>query len=161
MASSPYAHAAMVGTVHGGTRLEPSDDWPYMRTAADGFATAVARPSTAGQRQQTAAGGRPRAACSPPGADWNPPPSSRCGGNESDGDDGDGPERPNAYTKLVKSPMLPFSAVGLPKHVFKVRETSKLLLFLGAAIGGILILDLSARLIVSIAHSRCAHARVQ
>jgi hypothetical protein len=60
------------------------------------------------------------------------------------------------YAKLVKSTMLPFSALGVPKHVFKVRETTKLLLFLGVAAGGILLLDLSARLLISIAHNKCA-----
>jgi hypothetical protein len=62
-----------------------------------------------------------------------------------------------AYAKLVKSTMLPFSTLGVPKHVFKVRETTKLLLFLGVAAGGILLLDLSARLLISIAHNKCAN----
>jgi hypothetical protein len=68
--------------------------------------------------------------------------------NDDDDDQG-------AYTKLVKSPMLPFTMLGIPTHVFKVRETTKLLLFMGVAIGGVLLLDLSARLLVSIAHARC------
>lgn len=167
--TSPYMHAAMVGTVHGSSmRTEPSDDWPYMRTAAQGFADARADPlvvhrqddlrnlsgGNAFARRATASGG-----CSPPGADWNPAPG-QCGAD----DGGASPQQPSSssgspYTKLVKSSMLPFSAVGLPKHVFKVRETTKLLLFLGVAVGGVLLLDLSARLIVSIAHNRCAHAK--
>lgn len=60
------------------------------------------------------------------------------------------PESSGAYTKLVKSVMLPITTLGLPKHVFKVRETTKLLLFASVAIGGVLALDLAARLIVSV-----------
>lgn len=63
-----------------------------------------------------------------------------------------------AYTKLVKSSTLHNSFLGVTKHVFKVREGTKLILFLGAAAGGILLLDLTARLLISIAHNRCSTA---
>ena len=60
-------------------------------------------------------------------------------------------QAPDAYTKLVKSPSFVPSLIGLPKHVLKVRETSKLLLFIGFASAGLLMLDMSTKLILAIA----------
>jgi hypothetical protein len=57
---------------------------------------------------------------------------------------------------LVKSSELTGATFGVPKHVFKVRETTKLLLFVGFAVGGVLLVDMTARLLVSIAHSKCS-----
>jgi hypothetical protein len=54
----------------------------------------------------------------------------------------------DAYRMVVKEDLLG-RIVGVPKHVFKVREQTKLLLFVGVAAGAILLLDLSVRLLAS------------
>jgi hypothetical protein len=156
--SSPYMHAAMVSTVYGGNnRLLPSDDWPYMRTAQDGFAAVDVKPTPIKQETE-----RAPLKCTPPSSDWSPVgcPQEALASNlpqqeMSSNLNVEGNIAGGSYTKLVKSATLPLYTMGVPKHVFKVRETSKLILFLGAAAGGIILLDLSARLLISIAHNKC------
>lgn len=154
--------AALVSQVHGDADLMASDDWPYMRTSLHGGVTPSSATSSfrasqnlgCDQQQQQGYGHRRI-----PG-DCAPPPASNFPSPGNYAEDDDTPKSvqasESAYTKLVKSTMLPMTTIGVPKHVFKVRETTKLLLFLGVAAGGILLLDLSARLIVSIAHHNCA-----
>jgi hypothetical protein len=144
--------ASTVSQVHGDPDLMASDNWPYMRTAMTGSAVATSSPRSPDTETRRAAQSfcsHSQEQCSPPPAKFYPSQSNY---------NGDGPDQSvdGSYEKLVKSSMLPFSTLGVPKHVFKVRETTKLIMFLGVAIGGVLLLDLSAKLLISIAHNKCA-----
>lgn len=66
-------------------------------------------------------------------------------------------QTPNAYTKLVKSTGLPLGVLGVPKHVFKVQETTKLLLFISVAAGSVIFLDLCTKLLVTINNRKQSH----
>jgi hypothetical protein len=138
MSNSPFAHASSVSNVHGnGLRYVASSDRYAVPSNQSNVICAAEGPD---QRQTQIF------------ATTTVPQTHATFDSEPQSKDG---EDQGAYTKLVKSPMLPFMTMGVPTHVFKVRETTKLLLFMGVAIGGILLLDLSARLLVSIAHSKC------
>ena len=160
-------NASTVSQVHGEPDLMMSDNWPYMRTASSGFAVAVASPNPEPQEVSTSHFRSPRwppsrqtGSCSPPPANNFPSQGNYVGSAQEErwlAQQQEAQTEDGAYAKLVKSTMLPFSTLGVPKHVFKVRETTKLLLFLGVAAGGILLLDLSARLLISIAHNKCAN----
>lgn len=165
MNKSPFMNASVVSQVHGNPDLMSSDDWPYMRTAESGAAIAVASPDprevpTSASFRAPGWPMRPQMRQTAPPCGCMPPPTRNFPSQTnyvdesaaSSEQDTDGP-----YTKLVKSTMLPFHTLGVPKHVFKVRETTKLILFLGVAAGGVLLLDLSARLLISIAHNKCAN----
>jgi hypothetical protein len=58
------------------------------------------------------------------------------------------------YTTLSQADVLKTS-IGISKDVFKVREVTKLLLFVGLAAGSILFLDISIRLIIATATIKC------
>ncbi len=51
------------------------------------------------------------------------------------------------YTKLVRDD-IPSKITGFPKHVLKVQEVTKLLLFVGLAAGSIILLDISAKFLI-------------
>ena len=56
-------------------------------------------------------------------------------------------KKDNAYRKVNDSDTI-HTLFGVPKHVFKVREVTKLLLFASAAFAGILLIDLTVRLVL-------------
>lgn len=157
MYKSPHFGASMVSDVHGSSGVTPSDDLPYMKTVggtdgpyATGFSegAALQRHQYQTQQQQQRTTTLPPPYLAPPPAAAYPSQSQYVGDQS--------PPDYSAYTKLVKSAAVTQSITGVPKHVFKVRETTKLLLFLGVAAGGILMLDLTARLLISIAHNKCS-----
>ena len=59
---------------------------------------------------------------------------------------------PSRYTKLVKDD-ISSKIMGVPKHVFKVKEVTKFLLFVGAAAGAVLLLDVSAKFLIAVANN--------
>ena len=54
------------------------------------------------------------------------------------------------YTRLVKDD-ISSKIMGVPKHVFKVKEVTKLLLFVGLAASSIVLLDVSAKFLIAMA----------
>jgi hypothetical protein len=135
MYKSPFMNAGMVSTVHGGAaQLTEYDRWPYMRPI-----TTLGAPNKEIEREGEKERERER--------------EKRRESAEDEKEKEEPGSEYSAYTKLVKSTTIP-TALGIPKHVFKVRETTKLLLFLGIAVGGIVLLDLTSKLIVSISQMR-------
>lgn len=149
MYRSPFTNASLVSRVHGGACPGDFENWPYAHVMT-GSAFAPVSPTIA--TQQPIDPRNPEAttvACSPPPAQNFPSQSQYPYQPQTQ----ESPE--NAYSKLIKSPALSLSTMGVPKHVFKVREATKLILFLGLAAGSVLLLDLTVRLLISIAHNKC------
>jgi hypothetical protein len=55
------------------------------------------------------------------------------------------------YTRLVKTD-ISSTIMGVPKHVFKVKEVTKFLLFVGMAAGSILLIDVSAKFLIAMSN---------
>lgn len=69
--------------------------------------------------------------------------------------------RHDEYADLMWEADLTGTVIGVPKHVFKVRETTKLILFAGAAIMFVVALDMSTKMISSAAAVACAKKRAE
>ncbi len=63
------------------------------------------------------------------------------------------------YDELSHTDVVHGMLGGIPKNVFKVREVTKLLLFAGVAIGGIMLIDLSVKLMVAL--SGCSKQKLE
>lgn len=146
MFKSPHLGAGIVSVVHGdfsNNMLEPTGRWPYMQTAQGGALARLAPPNTAMVPDV------PSKSC-----DSSIMPQQQQQMQLMQPDTEAAPAVDGAYKKLIQSTMLPLSLIGVPKHVFKVRETTKLLLFMGVAAGGIILLDLSLKLVTQVANQK-------
>lgn len=149
-----FRSGGLVSQVHSGQQLEPTDKWPFMRTSVDS-------PSMMRQTEAEAEIPRPRAR-------HQPIRRRRRQMEEDEIDESDGSSPPDEeadpyskYAKLVKSNPVLGPIGSIPKYVFKVRETTKLLLFAAVAIGGVMLLDLSVKLMVAASNVKCSREQQQ
>ena len=68
------------------------------------------------------------------------------------------PSHYDEYTHLMEDADVPGALFGVPKHVFNIRETTKLILFAGVAILVVVALDMSTKMVSSAAAVACSSA---
>jgi len=170
MSGSPFTNAASVATVHGNQRLEPSDTWPYMRTA---LPMAVSTSGTSLPRASI----KPNAPNVPFMFSEQTSLMSQMqgvGGNGQAASAASADDGANAVASLdddvraASTSQLPRSSAnsrasaqsGSTGNRFSFssamnsEEVPKLILFAGAAAGAVLLLDLGARFLVNMATHR-------
>jgi hypothetical protein len=130
MSESPFMNAAHVASVHSGQKLEPSDSWPFMRTAYGELTTAQV---DAPQRVVPQAPNVPFQ-YSQQTSMFSPM-------------QGTGPQPQQSSVVVSPTSKAPsgLSKLSIPE------DTAKLVLFAGTAVGAVLLLDVAARLFVNMA----------